>query len=167
MKTIKININGKETEITLTKEQLKQINNQNPLQKVFDYHKTTEEEFNKLNGHLPSYLQGQILEAMMVEMYNKGEKPDWSNSNQNKYYPYFNMSDFSYGAWHCHYAYSNVPASVCFLRNEDLLEAVELYIDIYKKGQRPRSLQPFFIYSRKKVRLIRFPDRNLRTGNYF
>ena len=40
-------------------------------------------------------------------------------------------------------------------------------IDIYKKGQRPRSLQPFFIYSRKKVRLIRFPDRNLRTGNYF
>ena len=134
MKTI-IQINGKDVEITLTKEQLKQINNQNPLQKVFDYHKTTEEEFNKLNGHLPSYLQGQILEAMMVEMYNKGEKPDWSNSNQNKYYPYFNMSDFSYPGWSYPCTSSYVPASVCFLRNEDLLEAVELYIDLYKQSR--------------------------------
>ena len=135
MKTIKINVNGKETEITLTKEQLKQINNQNPLQKVFDYHKTTEEEFNKLNGHLPKHLQGQILEAMMVEMYNKGEKPDWSNSNQSKYYPYFDMINFSYGDWDYNYSSSYVPASVCFLRNEDLLEAVELYIDLYKQSR--------------------------------
>ena len=135
MKTIKINVNGKETEITLTKEQLKQINNQNPLQKVFDYHKTTEEEFNKLNGHLPKHLQGQILEAMMVEMYNKGEKPDWSNSNQSKYYPYFDMINFSYDDWYYDYTLSHVPASVCFLRNEDLLEAVELYIDLYKQSR--------------------------------
>ncbi len=135
MKTIKININGKETEITLTKEQLKQINNQNPLQKVFDYHKTTEEEFNKLNSHLPKHLQGQILEAMMVEMYNKGEKPNWSNSNQNKYYPYFNMGNFSYGGWYYGCAASYVPASSIFIRKEDLLEAVELYIDLYKQAR--------------------------------
>lgn len=136
MKTIKININGKETEITLTKEQLKQINSQNPLQKVFDYHKTTEERFNKLNGHLPKHLQGQILEAMMVEMYNKGEKPDWSNSNQSKYYTYFNMNDFSYGDWgYACTASSHVPASSIFLRKKDLLEAVELYIDLYKQSR--------------------------------
>ena len=135
MKTIKININGKETEITLTKEQLKQINNQNPLKKVFDYHKTTEEEFNKLNGHLPSHLKGQILEAMIVEMYNKGEKPNWSNSNQSKYYPYFNMGSFSYHTWSYYSTHSHVPASSIFLRKEDLLEAVELYIDLYKQAR--------------------------------
>lgn len=135
MKTIKISINGKETEITLTKEQLDQINSQNPLKKLFDYHKTTEKEFNKLNGHLPAHIQGQILENMVVEMYNKGEKTDWKNNSQTKYSPFFNLGDFSYRDWRYGSTASGVPASFCFLRKEDMLEAVELYLDIYKNSR--------------------------------
>lgn len=136
MKTIKININGKETEITLTKEQLKQIENSNPMQKVFEYHNTTEEKFNKLYKDVSEFAKAQEIERRIVNFYNKGEQPDWDNSNQYKYYPYFylgkNFSCNSYFSW---ISYSFVSARLCFLRKEDLLEAVEVFKEQYENSR--------------------------------
>jgi hypothetical protein len=136
MKTIKININGKETEITLTKEQLKQIENQNPMQKVYDYHNTTEEEFDKLYKNVSDFAKAQEIESMIVNFYNKGEQPDWDNSNQYKYYPYFYLgSNFSYSSYYSWGSGSDVSARLCFLRKEDLLEAVEVYKEQYENSR--------------------------------
>lgn len=136
MKTIKININGKETEITLTAEQLKQIENQNPMQKVYDYHNTTEEAFNNLYKNVSEFAKAQEIERMIVNFYNKGEQADWNNSNQHKYYPYFNLGKiFSYYCYHYWCSFSYVPARLCFLRKEDLIEAVEVYKEQYENSR--------------------------------
>ncbi len=136
MKTIKININGKETEITLTKEQLKQIENQNPMQKVYDYHNTTEEEFDRLYKNVSEFAKAQEIERMIVNFYNKGEQPDWNNSNQYKYYPYFYLgSNFSYGGYDDCSSSSDVSARLCFLRKEDLLEAVVVHKEQYENSR--------------------------------
>lgn len=136
MKTIKININGKETEITLTKEQLKQIKSQNSMQKIYEYHNTTEEKFNELYKNVSEFAKAQEIERMIVNFYNKGEQPNWDNSSQCKYYPYFNLGkNFSYDFCINWFSCSFVSARLCFLREEDLLEAVEVFKEQYENSR--------------------------------
>lgn len=136
MKTIKINIKGKETEITLTKEQLKQIESQNSMQKIYEYHSTTEEKFNKLYKDVSEFAKAQEIERMIVNFYNKGKQPDWDNGSQYKYYPYFKLGkNSSYLDCNCWFSCSNFSARLCFLRKEDLLEAVEVFREQYENSR--------------------------------
>lgn len=134
MKTT-INIEGKE----FTIEQLKELINKNEdkLEKVFNFNKTTEEQFNKKWEGFEEHEKYGALERLIVNFYNKGEKPDWNDSNQYKYYPYFIMDkdDFRYDSCNRDYTISFVSSRLAFLRKEDMLEAVELYLDIYKKSR--------------------------------
>ena len=43
--------------------------------------------------------------------------------------------DFRYCSYTDYYAGSLVSSRLAFLRKEDMLEAVELYLDIYKKSR--------------------------------
>lgn len=136
MKTIKIEINGKETEITLTKEQLKQIESQNVMQKVYEYHNTTEEKFSKLYREVSEFAKAQEIERMIVNFYNRGILPDWDDRNQSKYYPYFSLGkNFSCDCYHDWYSCSDASARLCFLRKEDLLEAVEMFKEQYENSR--------------------------------
>ena len=134
MKTT-INIEGKE----FTIEQLKELINKNEdkLEKVFNFNKTTEEQFNKKWEGFEEHEKYGALERLIVNFYNKGEKPNWKNTNQYKYYPYFIMDkdDFCYFYYYGYYTDSVVSYRLAFLRKEDMLEAVELYLDIYKKSR--------------------------------
>ena len=134
MKTT-INIEGKE----FTIEQLKELINKNEdkLEKVFNFNKTTEEQFNKKWEGFEEHEKYGALERLIVNFYNKGEKPNWENINQYKYYPYFTMNknDFCYDFYHYYYTNSAVSSHLAFLRKEDMLEAVELYLNVYKKSR--------------------------------
>lgn len=118
MKTIKININGKETEITLTKEQLKQIESQNNMSKVYAYHNTTEEEFENTYKNIPLHLKYLQKEVMIVAYLNKGWKPDMKDNNQKKHYCWFynHPFRFHYSNWYVSYG---VVASCFLLQDED------------------------------------------------
>ena len=61
----------------------------------------------------------------------------FKNTNQYKYYPYFimNKDDFRYYDYNSYCAHSVTSSRLAFLRKEDMLEAVELYLDIYKKSR--------------------------------
>ena len=134
MKTT-INIEGKE----FTIEQLKELINKNEdkLEKVFNFNKTTEEQFNKKWEGFEEHEKYGALERLIVNFYNKGEKPNWENTKQYKYYPYFIMykDDFRYYSYHYDSTHSRVSSRLSYLRKEDMLEAVELYLDIYKKSR--------------------------------
>ena len=135
MKTT-INIEGKE----FTIEQLKELINKNEykLEKVFNFNKTTEEQFNKKWEGFEEHEKYGALERLIVNFYNKGEKPNWENTKQYKYYPYFIMDKDDFRCVHydrCYAAGSVVSSRLAFLRKEDMLEAVELYLDIYKKSR--------------------------------
>ena len=134
MKTT-INIEGKE----FTIEQLKELINKNEdkLEKVFNFNKTTEEQFNKKWEGFEEHEKYGALERLIVNFYNKGEKPNWKNTNQYKYYPYFIMDkdDFRYNTYFYCYNLSNGSSRLAYLSKKDMLEAVELYLDIYKKSR--------------------------------
>ena len=134
MKTT-INIEGKE----FTIEQLKELINKNEdkLEKVFNSNKTTEEQFNKKWEGFEEHEKYGALERLIVNFYNKGEKPNWKNINQYKYYPHFIMDkdDFRYYDFNCYSTSSVVSSHLAYLSKKDMLEAVELYLDIYKKSR--------------------------------
>lgn len=134
MKTT-INIEGKE----FTIEQLKELINKNEdkLEKVFKFNQTTEKVFNKKWEGFEEHEKYGALEKLIVNFYNKGKKPDWKNSKQYKYYPYFIMDedDFRFGPY-CTWATLSLTSSrLAYLKKEDMIEAVELYLDVYKKSR--------------------------------
>ncbi len=109
----------------------------NSLDKIFKFNNTTEKDFNKKWENFEDHEKYGALEKMIVNYYNKGEKPNWENSNQYKYYPWFVMCEDNLR--YCHFVTwstnSDSSSRLAYLRKEDMLEAVELYIDIYKKSR--------------------------------
>jgi len=130
-----INIEGRD----FTIEQLKELINKNEdkLQRVFIFNKTTEEEFNKKWDGFEDHEKYGALEKLIVSFYNKGEKPDWKNEKQYKYFPYFVMDsdNFRFDDYDdcCTNAFTS--SRLAYLRKEDMLEAVEVYLDVYKKSR--------------------------------
>jgi hypothetical protein len=74
--------------------------------------------------------------SIIIEVLNEDWTPDWDNSNEYKYYPYFDMSNNTlvfthYNAWN---AYSNVSSRLC-LRSKELAEYCgKQFIDLYKQS---------------------------------
>ena len=63
---------------------------------------------------------------------NGGWKPDWSDSSQYKYFPYFNMnSGLSYGCG-CNDRCSSVGSRLCFQNSELAKYAGTQFADLYK-----------------------------------
>lgn len=133
MKTI--NINGSDytvEELTKILEDAKKVS---LMQKVYEYHKTTEEEFNKLYENIPSKVKAYAQEIMIVAYYNKNWTPNWKNSDEYKYYPYFYMDEFRLYCVNSNCLRSCVGAPSVFKNKKDCEEAVELFFDIYKESR--------------------------------
>jgi hypothetical protein len=113
----------------------KEVNNN--LEQVFKFNKTTEKEFNKKWDGFEDHEKFTALEKLIVNYYNKGEKPNWKDSSQYKYYPWFEMDGDNFRCYFLDhwFTYSTSSSRLCFLRKEDMLEAVELYLEIYKKSR--------------------------------
>ena len=122
-----INIEGKE----FTIDQLKDLinNQQSPMNKVYAFHKTTKEDFDKLYEKLPLRSKYLEIEAMIVAYKNDG----WVYKNGDKiYYPYFQLNPFGF-----HYlingrSHAGVPLALCFKNEKLLKEAVEEFKEEYK-----------------------------------
>ncbi len=74
---------------------------------------------------------------VIAEALNEGWKPDWTNSSEYKYYPWFKkntsgsgLSCFGYASW-C--ARSFVPARLCFKSSELAEYAGKQFIDLYSE----------------------------------
>lgn len=133
MKTI--NINGTEYTVEQLTKILEDAKKSSPMDEVYKFHNTTEEEFNKKYEGIESHIKAYAKEVLIVSFYNKGEKVDFSNSNQIKFYPYFKMDNFrfDYIAEFCLYSY--VPARLCFIRKKDCEDAGEKFLNEYKESR--------------------------------
>ncbi len=86
-----INIEGREFTIDELKDLIN--NQQNPMGKVYTFHKTTKEDFDKLYENLPLRSKYLEIEAMIVAYKNNG----WKYKEGDKiYYPYFNLKPFGF-----------------------------------------------------------------------
>ena len=99
---------------------------------------TTEEEFNELFGHIGLSDDTIAYEKMkiIVKAINQGWTPDWSNSDQYKYWPYFNLSSgfgFSGSDYDCDGTDAGVGSRLCFETREKSNYAAQQFIDIYEQ----------------------------------
>ena len=69
---------------------------------------------------------------LIAAVLNEGWLPDWNNSSQYKYYPYFDMrNSFSLCYVLCS-GFSDVPSRLCFKSEELALFAAKTFLEIYK-----------------------------------
>ena len=74
---------------------------------------------------------------IIAEALNEGWKPDWSNSDEYKYYPYFEYnrsgSGFVYSHTNCTRTYTCIGSRLCF-KSRELAEYIgNQFIDLYNK----------------------------------
>lgn len=87
---------------------------------------------------LQPYMIAAYKLAIIHDVLNEGWVPDWSNSNEYKYYAWWNMNDsnaplgFSYYGYVCAFTYTSLGARQ-FLKSSELVEhAAEHFIDVYR-----------------------------------
>jgi hypothetical protein len=79
-------------------------------------------------------LIAQYKLIIIIKVLNEGWYPNWQDSNERKYYPYFNMTDGGFSYWNTgyHTTHTDVPSAL-YLKSEDLvLYCVLKFIDLYK-----------------------------------
>lgn len=74
---------------------------------------------------------------MVAKAINKGWEPDWNNSNQYKWWPYFDLSS-GFGFSYSDYGYGGTDTSasgsrLCFESEDKSEYAATQFIEIYKQ----------------------------------
>jgi hypothetical protein len=87
-----------------------------------------------LEDHISS-IKAYCKLIVIAAALNQGWSPDWLNENQQKWYPYFNMSGFGFscadfGLW---YSTSGVGSRLCFKSRTLALYAGKQFADLYKE----------------------------------
>ncbi len=89
------------------------------------------------NGADPDMIgaQAMLKLTLIVRALNEGWTPDWSNSSQYKYYPYFkkNPAGFGFSDYDCDswYAYALCGSRLCFKSAELAVYAGKQFLSIY------------------------------------
>ncbi len=97
-------------------------------------------------GHSKVYLKMQDPEStdewayrmlkMVIKAINQGWTPDWSNSDQYKWWPYFNLSSgsgFSGSGSGYDFSYSRVGSRLCFESEAKSNYAAKQFSELYKQ----------------------------------
>lgn len=135
MKKAKININGVEAEITLTQDQLNQINEQDPMTEVYAYHNTTREAFEEQYKNVSEFSKHQEVERMIVNFYNKGEIVDFDGGQEGWYSWWYLGKNFRLNFVNYFDRRSAVSAHLLFKNESDCREAVTKFLPQFKNSR--------------------------------
>lgn len=132
---VTIEVNGKPVEIELTADQVLAV--KKSAQKITDRVKTFEDALEVLNL---SHLKNEHFHCVdklkyIAQALNEGWTPDWQNSSQYKYVPYFrhNGKAFVYHVYYLWSAACSVGSRLCFKSAELAKYAGEQFIDLYNE----------------------------------
>ncbi len=144
MKTLKIEIPkgfevaefNTKTGVVKFKETPKSVTDRiKTVEDVLKDNNVTQEQIDEMFEYAPEHLKYQYIAELLCKSLNEGWTPDWDNSNETKYFPWFKMgsSVFRFNdcdGWH---ALSSVGSRLCF-KNKDLAKyAGEQFTDLYRK----------------------------------
>lgn len=91
---------------------------------------------------LRDYLNAQYQLAVVVEAINEGWKPDWNDTDQKKYFPWFWVNidsskptgfGLSYAGADCDNSYTSVGSRLCFETREAAIFAGETFTELYER----------------------------------
>ena len=109
----------------------------NTLNDALQENGKTEDDFRKsCEGLEPDEVAYKMIKEI-VTAFNEGWTPDWTNSNEGKYYPWFKMGSPSGGGFSCDdcddwYTYSGVGSRLCYKSADLAKHAGQLFESIYK-----------------------------------
>jgi hypothetical protein len=114
------NLLGKKTFLKKIKERIKNFDD------VLEENGITRDEFEKSCKGLEPDEIAYRMAKLVCKAFNEGWIPDWTNSNEYKYYPWFEMGSssgvgFAYGGYVSWYSFSVVGSRLCF-KSRDLAE---------------------------------------------
>lgn len=130
---ITIEVNGKPVEIELTADQVSVVKKQTG--KITDRVKTFKDACEVLGYIMPKNIHAVDKLKIVTKALNEGWTPDWNNSSQYKYVPYFrwNGTAFVYHGYHGWFASACVGSRLCFKNAELAKYAAEQFIDLYNE----------------------------------
>jgi hypothetical protein len=104
---------------------------------VLGYHGLEKEEFEEELEYMSTDEVAYRKVKLIAEALNEGWQPDWTNSSEYKYFPWFKMggssgSGFAYGAYDCWHSVSSCGSRLCFKSRELAEYAGEQFGDLYK-----------------------------------
>ncbi len=111
------------------------INKINDFDDILKLNNIKKADFDKSNKGLePDEIAYRQLK-LIVKAYNQGWTPDWKNSNQAKWYPYFEYKESSFGFSHTAYAYwytdTGVGSRLCLENEKRARDAGKKFEKIY------------------------------------
>lgn len=97
----------------------------------------------KEQGYRPDEIARRKLETI-TEALNEGWKPDWNNTNEYKYYPYFYIEEnakaqgtaglaSAYTHYAASYTYANIGSRLCFHDSETARYAGRTFTELYEQ----------------------------------
>ena len=137
MKTT-IQINGKDVEITLTAEQVAQIQKSKEITTLEDavsYLGDSDKDVIELNKLIKADCNTNFQElVVIVKAINERVVLNWDDDSVKKYYVWFNMQGKgSYHGWHYYYTLSHVPARLCFTTSDKALHFIKYFENKYRE----------------------------------
>jgi len=131
-----IQVNGKTVEIELTKDQIALVKKAN--QKITDRIKTEEDIWREAGYDEDDWNDLHIFDqlAELVKIVNEGWTPDWNDSSQYKYEPYFKWNGSAFVFCNCYYRWIQVTfvsSQLCFKNSELATYAGKQFDYLYNK----------------------------------
>lgn len=111
------------------KERIKTIDD------VLEDNNITEAQLDKMFANAPEHLKHQLIAELLCKSLNEGWEPNWDDSNEYKYYPWFKMGSPGFRFSDCDGwgTGSGVGSRLCF-KNRDLAKyAGKTFTDLYKQ----------------------------------
>ncbi|WP_272148859.1 hypothetical protein [Tenacibaculum aiptasiae] len=105
------------------------------VQDVLDDNYIAQEDLERMFENAPEHLKYQYIAELLCKSLNEEWEPDWSNSNEHKYYPSFKMSSsvFRYDD-NCRWVtFSDVGSRLCFKNAKLAKYAGEQFTDVYRR----------------------------------
>jgi hypothetical protein len=124
---ITVQVNGKPVEIELTADQVQKV------KKHTEPIKTFSDACEVLGIRVPKTIHAVDKLKIIAEALNEGWKPDWNNSNQAKFVPWFkwNGTAFVYYDYYDWGSFTLVGSRLCFKDKETAIYAATQFIDLY------------------------------------
>ena len=111
--------------------------------KSFDEIKTFEDACEELGISTAQFIGTETSDEVaykklkvIVKAINQGWIPDWNNTNQRKWWPWFNLSSgfgFSDSSYSCDGTITDVGSRLCFESEEKSDYTAKQFIDLYKE----------------------------------
>lgn len=119
----------------------KQEINQRPttVEEAFQQTGRPQVDFSNVPEDLREYFEGIYSAVVVTEAINKGKKPDWDNSNQRKWRPWFVMSPARFRLLDTDFdrSYSDAGSGsrLCNFSDEDAGYSATQFADVWRKVQ--------------------------------